>query len=365
MRESNVTAVLRPLSVTDIMDTAVGLYRHHFGTLLGIVAVVWAPLIALQVVIQTVQAAMTLGFEAGEAPPGALIMGGFLLAGLGLMVVWVATIVFAPLAAGAVVRAVSEIHLGRAMTVGSAYRLVRSHWAQLIGAQLLVQLIVGAVVGVLGIVLVVFAGAAMALSPAAGVIILILAALVMGGGALVAFALLMATIPAIVVENRTVIDALRRSVELVKPYLFHALGAYVLLGLLLLVPILIAYAIGIYFEMLTGFESVTTGMIIMSAVVAMATLLIKPVMSIGVVVIYYDLRVRQEGFDLQMMAENLSRTTSPPTPPPAPLLTPPPERPLWGPPPPPPPASSAPPREPPPGRSIPRPPPPPESDRYG
>lgn len=358
MRESNAQPVLRPLSVTDIMDTAVGLYRHHFGILLGIVAVVWAPLMGLQVVTQAVQAAMTGDLQTGEGPPGALIIGSFFLVGLGWMITWVATIVFAPLAAGAVVRAVSEAYLGGPITVQEAYRLVRPHWAQLIGAQLLVQLLVGAVTAVLAIFIFIFAAAAFAVSPVAGIIALSAAVLMVGAGAFAIFSLLLATVPAIVVENLGIIDALRRSVELVRPYLLHALGAYVLLGLLLLVPILIAYAIGIYFEMLTGFESITTGVIIMSAVVAMATLLIKPVMSIGVVVIYYDLRVRQEGFDLQMMAESLHRPPPPPTARPAPLLAPPAESPRWGPPPSPPPV----PRVPPPEEGLPKPPPPPESE---
>jgi hypothetical protein len=52
-------------------------------------------------------------------------------------------------------------------------------------------------------------------------------------------------------------------------------------------------------------------------------LLVMPITLAGQVVIYYDLRVRQEGFDLEMMAANLGLKAAggklPPAPPAAPL----------------------------------------------
>ncbi len=50
MNDTGRPVMLRARTVTDILDAAVGLYRHNFGTLLGIVALVHAPLLGLQVV---------------------------------------------------------------------------------------------------------------------------------------------------------------------------------------------------------------------------------------------------------------------------------------------------------------------------
>ncbi len=327
--EKSAGVALQARSITDIMDAAVGLYRHHFGTLLGVVALVWAPLLALQLASGVAWTGISSFWTGEEEMPWTAFAGMMALLTVTYSVSGLANLVFAPLAGGAVVRAVSEMYLGRPVSVMGAYRQVTRWWLPLIGAHLLIQLIVGGIAAALAMILAILGGALLAFSPVAGVVVIIVAVLLALSAALVGFLLLMAAVPAIVIENRGVIEALQRSYRLVRPRLGPVFGAWVLLGLLTAVPVLMAY--GVYAAAMAvgarpGFEDPSaTGalvgwMALGGAVVACAVILVKPIMSVGLVVIYYDLRVRQEGFDLEMMAASLAAPPQPAVPPPAPLL---------------------------------------------
>lgn len=327
--QKSAGVTLQPRSITDIMDAAVGLYRHHFGTLLGVVALVWAPLLALQLASGAAWAGMTSSWTGEQEMPWTAFAGMMALLTVTYSVSGLANLIFAPLAGGAVVRAVSEMYLGRPVTVLGAYRQVTRWWLPLVGAQLLIQLIVGGIAAALAMVFAILGGALLAFSPVAGVVVIIVAVLLALSAALVGFLLLMAAVPAIVLENRGVIEALQRSYRLVRPRLGPVFGAWLLLGLLTAVPVLMAYgvyAVAMALGARPGLEDpAATGalagwMALGGAVVACAVILVKPIMSVGLVVIYYDLRVRQEGFDLEMMAASLAGPERPAPPPAPPLL---------------------------------------------
>ncbi len=321
MTDTGRPVALRPRTVTDILDAAVGLYRHNFGTLLGIVAVVHAPLLGLQVLASGLWSWASV--QTGTESASGVALAAALMGGMGVLgLVWVVTLVFGPLASGAVTLAVSDLYRGRPVTVGEAYRRARHWWGPLIGAQLLVQLVVGALAGVLGLTLFVGAAFLMAVTVPVGIALMVLAALLVLVGAVGTYLLLLATIPAIVVENRGVIEALGRSVRLVQPLWKHALGALALLGLLAAVPLLLAYALGFGAEFRAGTEALPLTGALASGLAALATLLVMPITLAGQVVIYYDLRVRLEGLDLEMMAAELEGQQSAAVglPPPRPLL---------------------------------------------
>jgi hypothetical protein len=311
------------------MDAAVGLYRHHFGTLLGVVALVWAPLMALQLACGAVGTGMTSSWTGEKEMPWTAFAGMMAVLAVTYSLAGLANLIFAPLAGGAVVRAVSEMYLGRPVTVMGAYRQVTRWWLPLIGAHLLIQLIVGGIAAALAMILAVLGGALLAFWPVTGAVVIGLAVLLALSAALVGFLLLMAVVPAIVIENRGVIEALQRSYRLVRPRLGPVFGAWALLGLLTAVPVLMAY--GAYAAAIAlgaqpglqdpaGTGALAGWMALGGAVVACAIILVKPIMSVGLVVIYYDLRVRQEGFDLEMMAASLATPSRPAPSPPAPLL---------------------------------------------
>jgi hypothetical protein len=306
MHATGAPLVLKARTVTDLLDAAVGLYRHNFGTLLGVVALVHGPLLALGVVASGWWGWSSLATRPGGTPgPG---QAAALAAGLSATsLVWLATLVFQPLASGAMVLAVSDLYLGRKITVRGAYRQALPSWGPLIGAQFLISLIVGAVGFGPGMVLMFVGGmlAALARSVVAGVVVMVLGVLVMLYLVVASYLCLMATIPAIMVERRTMSEALTRSFRLVSRGWKHALGAWVLLGLLVAVPLVVPYGLVVAAQVRGGLAGAPFATALTSGLASLVALLVMPVTLAGQVVIYYDLRVRQEGFDLEMMAANL------------------------------------------------------------
>jgi hypothetical protein len=95
-------------------------------------------------------------------------------------------------------------------------------------------------------------------------------------------------------------DALRRSWELTRGFRWKALGLWVItLALLAGLVIGAGFLAGGVEALLGNSEALST------VVVALVSLLIYPLLSCVFTLFYYDLRVRKEGFDLQMLSQQL------------------------------------------------------------
>jgi hypothetical protein len=297
---------LRARTVTDILDAAVGLYRHNFGTLLAVVALVHGPLLALQVLGGGLWTWGMLEGTAGGLPGWAMVMAG--MAGMAVLgAYYLGALLLGPLSAGAVALAVSDLYLGRPVTVRGAYRGAASSWLHLFLAQLIIQFGMGLVALAVGLPLVVLGAAALVMSPVVGIVVLVVGSLAVLAVLMAGLLLLLAAIPAIVVERRTALDSIVRSFKLVRGGWRRALAAYALLGLLVAGPILASYGLLFGAQAVGGPDP--GGMALTNAllggVVSLMALLVMPITMAGQVVIYYDLRVRQEGLDLEMMAADL------------------------------------------------------------
>ena len=114
--------------------------------------------------------------------------------------------------------------------------------------------------------------------------------------------------PAIVVERLGPIAGMARSWRLTTARFFPVMGVALLAGLLsyilgqiLVTPFtFVALAIGFHW-----------GWIIVSASSIVAALITQPFVAIVATLIYFDLRIRKEGFDLQMIAAALARGDQP------------------------------------------------------
>ena len=106
-------------------------------------------------------------------------------------------------------------------------------------------------------------------------------------------------VQAVVIENRSTFDALKRSQELVKGNWWRVFGigvVFILLGIALLIPAIIV--------------SVIVGLInavLANVVLGVAVALVTPVLYIGSTLLYIDLRVRKEGYGLQDLVDDLAR----------------------------------------------------------
>jgi hypothetical protein len=113
------------------------------------------------------------------------------------------------------------------------------------------------------------------------------------------------TVPALVVENKGPIQAMGRSFELVRRRFWPVLGA---VALSYLVYFVVSQVIGLITGATTFTGAATpSGADIWISVIGstITSVLVLPFMAAVFIVLYFDLRVRAEGYDLQVMASEI------------------------------------------------------------
>jgi hypothetical protein len=246
--------MLRPLSLGEALDASLTVYRRLFFQLLGVSLATQAAPLVMDVFI--------------EAAGGWLLHLGWWLLEI------VLALVLGALGTAASTFIVSEHYLGR--TVGAIAAL--GHARAYLGRLVALTFATGLMVGV-------------------GFVFFLVPGFILFSGLIVAT-------PALVIENiSTANDAMRRSWALSRGHRRKLLAAYLLAFLVLLVPTLalswIAATTGMDGNVLT-----TTG-ITMRLIAALLNILIYPFVYVLTTILYYDLRVRKEGFDLEMLAATL------------------------------------------------------------
>jgi hypothetical protein len=279
---------LRPLSLGEILDRTFTLYKNNFVLFAGISMIPQLLVLALQMiqvfvmkipqmpvppnappVIAQWQAsgASTAGFFAGALVTAVLTIG-----------LVIAIIVAQLLANGATVLAVSELYLGRPATVGDSLRRVRGHLGTLFGVATLTGL-----------------------ACLAGAIFLIIPGIFL-------FLRLSVSVPAAVIEDLGARGSLERSYDLTRGFGWRAFLIYLLYVLLAIsaaglleMPFSIGILVSTKDPAMFRFWSALAQIGKFAADV-----LVTPVLTIATSLFYYDLRVRKEAFDLQVMmgAEN-------------------------------------------------------------
>ena len=314
---------LRPMGLGELLDLAITLYRRNWITLIGISAVINLPLLFLQVIAAALALPSNI-FELGQTPNSSLSSSeGMLLyyAALGLisLIGFVAQI----FEAGAFSAAISERYLGRSITIKQAYGRALRRWLTLIFASVLVGLVELAVFApfiLLFLSSFVFSIAGSQSSTYAGFLGLASLCLCCGMILFIPVALYITTrltfyTQAIVLENLNAPAAMGRSWRLVKNSFWRVFGTLALLWILIyiltIVPILtVQFGLNIFLPL-----AVMASTILGSVLGTLITILITPIQHAVVTLLYYDLRIRKEGFDLEFAMRQSD--TALPNPPPA------------------------------------------------
>ena len=261
-------ARFEPMSLGTLLDRAFHLYVENFALMVGIAALVYVPLLLFDVV-------GTLVVPSEEASVAAI--AALVLAAIGALLT---ALIFIPLATGATTKAISERYLGRPATVGSALRAALHKVLPL----LVTQFVVGIIVFV-GLLLFIVPGILWALSYA-----------------LVA--------PVTILETSNPAQIRRRSWELVSGSRMRVLGVAVVVFLLQLLPGLVIISLN-GLAGAAGLE-VAEGLIpAVELVLNYASgILLAPLGTIAITLLYYDFRIRKEGFDLEMLSQAISAPRS-------------------------------------------------------
>jgi hypothetical protein len=260
---------LRPLSVGEVLDASFKVVRSSFGTLAACVLVVALPLN----IVNTLITASTSdnAFNLDSNPSGDVSTGTALA---GSLLTTVLSLVLTTLAAAACFRAVSSVYLGEQPTVGESLSFAASK---------LLPLIVLSILFTIGLI------------PA--FLLLILPGIWLAVAWSVGF-------PAMLSEGLGPAQALGRSFRLVKGRWWPTFGAVLVMYLIVIV---ISGILGVLFgaTLIASLDSEAVAAVIYTIVNTLSSLITLPLFAAVLTIIYFDLRVRKEGFDLHLLARGV------------------------------------------------------------
>jgi len=316
------TPELRPLSLGELLDRTFGYYRQHFWLFMGIMALPQVLNVALALALQMVQP--TPVSPTPSADPAMVLkqLGPTLVASfLFLIVFLVASLLIYAVALGATTHALSEVHLGRTASVSSAYQSLRGKIWRLfglvflfifiaVGVYVLVSgatILLGGIVGI-GLGIVMGRGPLLVFVLTGLVILLLLAGVTLGAVFLLRYAV---AVPALVLEDIGIGQAMKRSASLTKGYRGQVFMIGTLMYVITLVVAVVFQAPFFVASVLLGFKLLMPLWLrIPYAITAGAGgALAGPFLMIALALAYYDTRVRKEGFDLQLMMAALDGTS--------------------------------------------------------
>ena len=309
-----MTTDLRPLTLGELFDRAFTLYKRNLWLFVGIIAFPSLVTLVLAIFTQVFQRVLLTVGQSDDPSVGTMVTLGVMI--IGIFVLFVVYWVVYMVALGATTYAVAELYVGRRTSVTEAYGGIRRR----IGALLVLMLLVGLrFIGVFlaAALILVIAGAAAALvHPIIAGLVFVVGLLAAG---LVSFYLMLRygmSVPALIVESLSPSDAIRRSVDLSHGRLGH-------LFLLVLCSMVITYAAIAIFQLpfLVGAmvfppESATSFWLnIVGAVTGtFASAFTTPFLVIGLALLYYDARIREEGFDVELALQALEASDRRPGP---------------------------------------------------
>lgn len=240
--------VLRPLSTGEVLDVSFGLYRSMF-----------APLVIVTLVSRLIPTVLGIYLN---ATGGALEhLGLFAIQGI-------LSLVLGSLGIAATTFMVAGAYLGNQVTAEAA---LRSAW-RLIGRLILLSFMTSLVIGV-------------------GFLLLIVPGFIFLGG------LVLSTVALVLEQPMTATGAMSRSWELSRGFRGKALVTLLVTSLLLLIPTMVAGILAA----VVGLLGVSSQLVIL-VLAGVLQIFVYPFMYVTLTVLYYDLRVRKEGFDLELLA---------------------------------------------------------------
>ena len=300
------------MGVGELLDATFSLYRRNFVLIAAISAAVQVPFALLTYVVyqvfnypalQSTLNSLLARMRSGELTPDEAqsqvlnVLGGILVAA-GILIL-VALFVVLPLAEAATTRAVSDRYLDRETSVEVSYAAALRRLGPLVLQSLILLVGTGVTFGVLTALVVALSLAGGGGGAALGVLLLLLPAV---GFAIFVYVRTSLAPPAIVLEGLSGTRGLARSWNLVRGFGWRMLGIRLLLGL---ITGIIGGVVGVLIALPSVGLDANSRFLLQQVGTAVAAVFVSPVTYIGVTLLYYDARIRKEGFDIEMLARSL------------------------------------------------------------
>lgn len=291
----------------ELLDSAFTLYRRNLGLILAITAVVQVPLALFSYVMYRLT-----GITSASARLRQLSANGTFTAqqltdlrtaittvlGVVLGIGLVQLLVIQPIATAAMTRAVGDVYIDQPATFGAAYRAVGHRiWPVLAVALLLFLTAVGFVVLTGG--LLILLGLALGSAGAALLVVIIPVEIFF---IIVVYTRWLFAAPSVMLERLGPIAALRRSWYLVRGATPRVFG---IMLLVVIITSILSAIVSALLSVLTGVGDTNVQLVLTQLASLIVSILIQPITFIVVVLLYYDMRIRREAFDIEMLAANL------------------------------------------------------------
>jgi hypothetical protein len=247
------TPTLRPLALGELLDVAFTLYRELFASLV-LVSVVTSGAPAL------------IGVYLDPTP--GVAGGGNLLLYFANQIL---ALVMGAIGIAASTFIVSDHYLGESLSAGAALGRAAQFAGRLIVASFLIGLVVFC-----------------------GLVLLIVPGIILACG-------LAVSPTALVLERLGPIEAMGRSWNLTRGYRGKVFGTLLITVFLIVLPYIALGAVSAVLIPLAG----SAGVVLAGLLMVTLGVLISPFFYVALTVLYYDLRIRKEGFDLEVLANTL------------------------------------------------------------
>jgi len=286
----------RPMPLPELLDELFRLYRRQFSLIVGVALLVALPGLVWTLVTGTYRlnsaSFANIFVTSGSSTPvfnsqqflnlvGPILLG--LLGGLILL----------PFSVGAVYRAVTDVALGKPATIGSVLRETLARYWPLLG--------------LVGLVLLMFIGWFVA--EIIGFVLLVIPGLAVFCAAVYLAVRWSLTVAAMMAEDVGPIRGLGRSWTLVSGQWWRTFGILLIVWIM---QAIITYGLVILFGLIAALVSAGDLQLAVAQVGGtLLSALVSPIATIAITLLYFDLRVRKEGLDLDQLAQQTSPGPAP------------------------------------------------------
>jgi len=278
------------MTLGEILDQAIRLYRRNFLAFIGIIAIPYIPLTLIQTGLTYLSTSSLTDYQPDPSNPFVL-PGAYWMGFLGILAVAIIQgILVNGVAGAALTRAVAENYTGQPVDILGAYRKIGPSLGSLLGAMILFALIMFA------------SGIGATFVPCVGWLV--------GPGLFVFLSLVVGPLlaPVVVLERQSATVSLRRAWDLGRVRFWWLLGFALILSLFAqliingpsyLIQMILQYTLSNQGSLL---EQMVWSNVIQVFVQMAGGLLYLPLQLSAMTVVYFDLRVRAEGLDLALQA---------------------------------------------------------------
>jgi hypothetical protein len=304
-------ADIRPMSLGEVLDRTFQLYKNHFWLFAGITALPFSLLLIAQIAVAAMSSVPARAPVAHTASFSPGLVGGMVGGGALVLILY---FVMIGAAHAATVFAVSDLYLSRPVSIRGSFARVGWKVFRVLAVFLLLGLIM-----VVGFVVIAVFGFVFPTAILKGIgwlsLILVVAISV---AVLILMANLMCrvavSIPVAMLEDLGAVRSLERSVRLTKDHVLQIFVIFLLVVVATYVAILVLQMPLLILMMasVTAHKTPSFSLQVLQQLAAFVSqVLVGPIGTIAFSLMYYNLRVRKEAFDIQHLMASMSANPEP------------------------------------------------------